>query len=245
MSALVTKDRVVETTTTTGTGALSLSGPLIGYQAFADVCAIGDTCYYVIEAIDSNGVPTGDWETGLGTYSAAGTLTRTTVHASSNAGAAVNLATGNKRVMIAVTNTFLSNFSTGGSLEAYSAQSSADLAVSPVPAPVTAIPGMTLTIPASTVARTFMVNAMVTWNQNHGMRGTILVDGSNAFPSGAHLQINPVVSGDGAYFLIWAGVLLAIPGEGAEHTIAAAWAAQSSTSGVTIQERTICALKVA
>lgn len=100
---LIRKDRVAETSTTTGTGPIALAGAIAGYQAFDAVMAVGDTCYYAIEAIDANGVPTGAWETGLGTKSATATLTRTTVHASSNADAAVNFAAGTKRVFITET----------------------------------------------------------------------------------------------------------------------------------------------
>jgi hypothetical protein len=57
---------------------------------------------YFIEAVDSLGQPTGDYEVGKGTYSGANTLTRTTVEQSSNAGAAVNFAAGSKNVGITV-----------------------------------------------------------------------------------------------------------------------------------------------
>lgn len=96
----IVADRVLETTTTTGTGALTLSAAVIGFRRFNAVCAVADTVPYFVEAVDSNNVPTGDWEAGVGTYSAANTLTRTTVTASSNAGAAVNFAAGTKLVSI-------------------------------------------------------------------------------------------------------------------------------------------------
>ena len=50
--AIVVKDRVKETTNTTGTGTLTLAGAVTGFQSFA---AIGDDkeTYYVIE--DPNG----------------------------------------------------------------------------------------------------------------------------------------------------------------------------------------------
>lgn len=101
--ALVREDCVVETTTTTGTGALALAGPVTGFRSFSSVCSVNDTCYYLIEAIDGSGNRTGEWESGFGTYSSADTLTRTTVYESSNAGAAVSLSAGTKRVMICLT----------------------------------------------------------------------------------------------------------------------------------------------
>jgi hypothetical protein len=91
-------DRVLETSTSTGTGDFTLGGAVTGFRTFASVCAIGDTSYYMIEAIDAYGVPTGDWECGFGAYSASSTWTRSTIYASSNANAAVSFSAGNKRV---------------------------------------------------------------------------------------------------------------------------------------------------
>ncbi len=89
-----TGDRIQETTTTTGTGALTLAGASSGYQAFSSKCANGDTCHY---AVFSAGT---EWEVGLGTWGTGSILTRTTVIASSNAGAAVNFSAGTKTVVL-------------------------------------------------------------------------------------------------------------------------------------------------
>lgn len=86
--------RVAETSTTTGTGAFALSAALAGHQRFSAVCAVSDTTEYMIVADD------GSWEEGVGTYSSANTLTRTTITNSSNAGAAVNFAAGSKTVLM-------------------------------------------------------------------------------------------------------------------------------------------------
>ena len=98
--AQVWKSRVAESSTTTGTGAFTLSGAVTGYQTFSAVCSVSDTVDYAIFAVDANGAPTGDWETGVGTYSAASTLTRTTVQESSNAGSAVSFSAGDKIVIL-------------------------------------------------------------------------------------------------------------------------------------------------
>lgn len=98
--ALIVADRVFETSTTTGTGALTLAAAVTGYRRFSAVMSTSDTCYYAIVAVDANGNPSGDWEVGLGTYSSANTLTRTTPAASTNGGAAVNFAAGTKHVFI-------------------------------------------------------------------------------------------------------------------------------------------------
>jgi len=91
--ALVVKDRVQETSTTTGTGTLTLAGAVSGFQSFS---AIGNanTTYYAI-------VGGTEWEVGLGTYTSSGTtLSRDTVLASSNGGTAVNFSAGTKSVFV-------------------------------------------------------------------------------------------------------------------------------------------------
>lgn len=96
----ITEPRVAESSVTTGVGAFTLAGALTAHVAFSGVCAVGDTVWYDIEAIGADGLPSGAWEEGLGTYSAANTLTRTTVYRSTNANAAVNFAAGAKYVRL-------------------------------------------------------------------------------------------------------------------------------------------------
>jgi hypothetical protein len=87
-------DRVKETTTTTGTGDITLAGAVSGFRAFSSVLAAGDTTLYCIEL-------NAEWEVGVGTYNT--TLARTTVLASSNAGALVSFSAGTKNVFITFT----------------------------------------------------------------------------------------------------------------------------------------------
>ena len=91
--ALVVKDRVKETTTTTGTGTITLAGAVTGFQAFS-VIGDGNSTYYTI----TDGT---DFEVGIGTYTLSGTtLSRTTILESSNAGSAVNFGAGSKDVFV-------------------------------------------------------------------------------------------------------------------------------------------------
>jgi hypothetical protein len=100
--AHVSDDRVLESTTTTGTGALTLAGALTGFKAFGSVLTSpSDTCWYSLWAVDASGNTTGDYEEGFGNYSAANTLTRTSVIRSSNADTLVTLSAGTKYVAIA------------------------------------------------------------------------------------------------------------------------------------------------
>jgi hypothetical protein len=108
--ALIVADRVLETSTTTGTGAYTLAGAVVGYRAASAVAANTDTLYYYAEEVDANGVPSGGWETGLGTWGTGSILTRTTIHASSNAGAAVSWTAGTRRIALALTSTHLKTF---------------------------------------------------------------------------------------------------------------------------------------
>jgi hypothetical protein len=91
--ALVVKDRVQETSTTTGTGTITLAGAVSGFQSFS-VIGNANTTYYAI-------VGGTEWEVGLGTYTLSGTLlSRDTILESSNGGTAVNFSAGTKNVFV-------------------------------------------------------------------------------------------------------------------------------------------------
>ena len=94
--ALVVKDRVKETTTSTGTGAISLAGAQPNFRTFSSVLSNADTTYYAI--IDNTNLA---FEVGLGTYASSGnTITRTTVLSSSNSNSAVDFSAGTKDVIL-------------------------------------------------------------------------------------------------------------------------------------------------
>lgn len=94
-------DRVMESTTVTGTGDITPTGTFAGFRTFGSVMTDGDTFDYSIFAVDGDGAPTGDWEVGTGTWNA-GVIERTAVQSSSNADAAVNFSAGDKHVLLTV-----------------------------------------------------------------------------------------------------------------------------------------------
>jgi len=89
---LIVKDRVRENSATSGTGTITLTGAVLGFQTFSSAIGNTNTTYY---AITESG--TANWEVGLGTVGA-GTLTRDTVLESSNGGAKVNFGSAAKDV---------------------------------------------------------------------------------------------------------------------------------------------------
>jgi hypothetical protein len=89
--AFVVKDRVKESTTTTGTGTITLAGAALGFQSFSVIGNANSTYYTITDGTN--------WEVGIGTYTSSGTtLSRDTVLESSNSGNLVNWSAGSKDV---------------------------------------------------------------------------------------------------------------------------------------------------
>jgi hypothetical protein len=114
--AWIYADRVLDTSVTTGTGSLTVSGTSpLGWRTFSTVCVVADQFYYTI--VDPI---TGAWETGEGTYSATNTVARTTVRASTNANALVSFAANAKSVFIDVIGYYFRNGAPAQSIMLYS-----------------------------------------------------------------------------------------------------------------------------
>lgn len=93
--ALVLKDRVKETSVTTGTGDIALGGATGTYQTFS-IIGNGNQTYYCIA-----GQTTTEWEVGIGTYVSSGDkITRDTILASSNSNLIVTFSAGTKDVFV-------------------------------------------------------------------------------------------------------------------------------------------------
>ena len=95
--AFVIADRVRETTTTTGTGTITLGGAVTNFETFAANLSNADTTYYAI--VDNTN---SDFEVGVGTFTSSGTTLARSVIASSNSNNLVDFGAGTKDVFITV-----------------------------------------------------------------------------------------------------------------------------------------------
>ena len=111
--ALALDDRVKETSTTTGTGTLDLSGAVSGFQTFVAGIGNSNTTYYAIVNRDE-----AEWEVGLGTVTDASTdtLARTTVISSSNSDSATDFSAGTKDVFCTLPASKVANLDTNDNL---------------------------------------------------------------------------------------------------------------------------------
>jgi len=92
--AFILKDRVKETTVSTGTGSVTLAGAVTGFRSFADI-GDGNSTYYTIAGGSQ-------FEVGIGTYTASGTtLSRDTVLSNSlGTTANIDFSAGTKDVFV-------------------------------------------------------------------------------------------------------------------------------------------------
>lgn len=191
--ALVYGNRVLETSTTTGTGAFTLAAAITGYQRFSAVCSTSDTINYAIYAVDGNGNPSGDWEVGLGTYSSANTLTRTTVQASSNGGSAVNFSAGTKYVLASPSAAFIA----ARAARSQTQEAIAGFIASPSDKSYTVALNMphggTIT---STTTKAVSGTCTATWKINTTALGGTANSVSTSEQSQAHSSANTFVAGD-------------------------------------------------
>ena len=112
--AFVINDRVLETSTVTGTGPATLLGASTGFQSFSAGIGANNTTYYCIV----NPSVANEFEVGFGTLDATGLiLTRTTVYRSSNSNNAVVFTAGTKTVFVTYPSTRSVNLSSGGTLD--------------------------------------------------------------------------------------------------------------------------------
>lgn len=106
-------DRVKETTTTTGTGSVTLLGAVSQFRAFSSAFAVNDYVYYAI--VGQTGT---EWEVGRGQLTGPTTLARQDVSASSNSNALVSFSAGTKDVFCTVLGQRINDFDTTGKVVA-------------------------------------------------------------------------------------------------------------------------------
>ena len=99
-------DRVRETTTSTSTTAITLSGAVTQFQSFANAFGSNPNTR-VTYAIVGQG--TTEWEVGAGTFNGTTGLTRELVYSSSNSNALTNFSAGTKDVYCTAPSIIIAN----------------------------------------------------------------------------------------------------------------------------------------
>lgn len=93
--AFIVNDRVKESSSTTGTGAFTLSGAASNYLTFNVGVGVGSHTWYCINNLGAN-----EWEVGFGQLTGATTLTRVYVTAGTSGTSLVNFSAGTKEVFV-------------------------------------------------------------------------------------------------------------------------------------------------
>lgn len=174
------RDRVEQTSTTTGTGTYSLTGTVAQRQGFVAAGLAAQNVYYL--AIDA---ANGGWEIGIGLISdlATDTLSRATILGSSNGGLAVNWGAGTRNIMCVAAAELFGPM--GGRLKYGVAGGSANAITVATPVPLRALTG----------------GAMVAWRATAANTGaaTLNVDGTGAQGlrdyQGTALPANAILNG--------------------------------------------------
>lgn len=104
---MILHDRIKETTTSTGTGGISLDGAVVGFKTLSSRYGAGEALHYAI-------VGGSQWEVGEGYLSSTTTLVRSVVFESSNSDNLVNFSAGTKDVFITLSATLVSSLQTVG-----------------------------------------------------------------------------------------------------------------------------------
>lgn len=211
--ALVLKDRVKETTSTAGTGSITLLGPVQGYQGFSSI-GDGNTTYYTIAG-------TSEWEVGVGTYSG-GVLSRDTVLSSSASGAKVAFSSGIKDV-----------FCTYAAGKAFSTDSLPNLPV--VSATSTASPNDTINVASLTANTTSVSGDLALDPKGAGALITAIPDntstgGNKRGQSAVDLQLSRTSAGQVASGL-YSGILSGYRNTSSGQSAVVAGGQQNTASG--------------
>lgn len=99
--AFTVTDRTKETSSTTGTGSITLGGAPTNYQTFNTAIGVNGYTWYCINNLAAN-----EWEVGYGQLTGATTLARLSVLTSTNANALVSFSAGTKEVFVTLPSAF-------------------------------------------------------------------------------------------------------------------------------------------
>lgn len=186
-------NRIKETTTTQGTGTISLAGASSGFESFVTGIGDGNETYYLI----TDGV---DWEIGIGTVTDASpdTLSRDSVKASSNGDALVNWSAGTRDVFGAVPTAELMNELYEGRASYYADSGAADAyVIAPSPAIQARTAGLTFAVKIGAGNDSTGVSGGPTLNDGIGSQTIINVDGTTVAAG--------EIQGGGVHLFAWDG----------------------------------------
>ncbi len=128
----------------------------------------------------------------------------------------------------------------GPGIASYSAGSGVDLVVNPMPAAVTNVNSMSITIPASATARTAFISVAISHGSGQPRRFGVYLDGVGHFPGGGL----PSWAGEASTWLWSVSLPISIPGDNVPHTIDLRASAFNDTNSTTFKRRSIGALVV-
>jgi hypothetical protein len=196
--AFVIADRVRETSTSIGTGSVTLAGAYASFQTFSAAIGNGNNTYYTIASATS-----GEWEVGIGTYSSGGNLlSRDTVLASSAGGAKVTFSLGTKDVFVTqpAERSLLLNAASNGLFAGAAAFTAngvpyADSTSTLATSSNLTFNGTTLTANALTTTSTVTINGGTANGVAYLNGSKVLTTGSALTYSGANFLINGAASG--------------------------------------------------
>lgn len=99
MPIVLDLNRVLVTTTTTGTGSFTIDSTVTGFRSI--VTADGNSFWYSAWSVNASGTPTGEWEYGYGTRTSGTVIARTSVLKNSTGGSgALNFSAGTKYIAV-------------------------------------------------------------------------------------------------------------------------------------------------
>lgn len=181
------------TSTTTGTGTLTLGSAVTGYLSFAAAGVTnGQAVTYVIEDFDGSG-NIDDREVGVGTYTATGTtLSRDTVYSSTNSGNRINCS-GTQQVLIALSKQDIDTFAWLSAVNTFTADQVLTTSVGPSSTGSVGFRGAPQNTQTGGTAYTLVLadaGKVIYKGDNTAQQWTVPLDSAVAFPVGTCIMFD-------------------------------------------------------